>query len=202
MNTDEINRALEEKGYFSQEKFLDDKICDLICDTYIDINNPKFFIDAKVGKGLGKTSNETIRKSSIRWITDWDENPSLNKLNLIFTEIMESSKVYFRLPLKRFESQVALYNNGGFYRTHLDQHPKTRHRQISCTLYLNNCEKGGELVLYKKGSKTQVQETVLPRKGTIVLFASADIYHEVKVVHDERYSITTWFRDDEIEPFI
>jgi SM-20-related protein len=202
MNTDQINRALEDKGWFSQENFLDNKICDLICDTYIDTKNPKFFIDAKIGKGLGKTANQSIRKSSIRWITDWDENSSLSKLHLVFSEIMESSKNYFRLPLKRFESQVALYNKGGFYRTHLDQHPKTRHRQISCTLYLNDCEEGGELILYKKGSQTEDQKMISPKKGTIVLFVSGEIYHEVKEVHDERYSITTWFRNDEIVPFI
>ncbi len=202
MNLDLMNLSLEQQSWFFQDGFLDADLCDRICRTYIDALNPECFIEAEVGKGLRKTQNKKIRKSSIRWITDWEENSSLNELNDIFSQILKSTKEYFRIPLKRFESQVAVYNKGGFYRTHLDQHPKTRHRQLSCCLYLNDCEAGGELVLFKKGSKTEVEQIVRPKKGTIALFLSADIFHEVRMVNQPRYSVTTWFRDDEIEPFI
>jgi SM-20-related protein len=110
---------------------------------------------------------------------------------------MNSINNYFRLSIKGFESQFSVYNQGGFYKCHLDQHKETRHRQVSCCIYLNDCVDGGELVIYKKGSKTEVDKVIKPLSGSIVFFFSKDIYHEVKMVQNPRYSITTWFRDDE-----
>lgn len=109
---------------------------------------------------------------------------------------MFSIKNYFRLSLKEFESQFSIYESGGFYKCHLDQHKESKHRQVSCCLYLNDCAQGGELLIYKKGSKTEIDKTVKPQRGTVVFFFSADTYHEVKLVQDLRYSITTWFRDN------
>lgn len=193
-----INSALEEKGWFHQDYFLSPELCKSIIACAKDLK----FEEAKVSSGIKKNENQSIRKNSIKWITSWEENSSLKQVNTLFSEIMISLNEYFRLSIKRYESQLAIYQNGGFYKLHLDQHPGSRHRQISCCLYLNDCDEGGELVLYKKGSKEEVDKIVTPRQGTLVLFISKDIFHEVKLVKATRYSISTWFRDDAIIPFI
>jgi SM-20-related protein len=200
---DSINNSLEEKSWFYQESFINDELCDQIITNHFCQDEQGSFFEAKIGNKIKKSENISIRNSSIKWIDQWEESPSLITLNSVLSNIMLSTSRYFRLSLRRFESQFAIYNKGGFYKTHLDQHSGTGHRLISCCIYLNDCVDGGELVIYKKGSKTEVDKIVSPAKGSIVLFFSSDIQHEVKVVkHDSRYSISTWFRNDEVIPFI
>ncbi|MDH5414625.1 MAG: 2OG-Fe(II) oxygenase [Flavobacteriaceae bacterium] len=202
INADDINLSLEEKSWFYQENFVSNDLCLSLTSTYLSRDKKDSLIEAKIGIGSKLSGNAFIRNGSVKWIDDWNESSSLNVLNSMFSEIMISIKDYFRLSIKRFESQFSFYNQGGFYKCHLDQHKTSRHRQISCCLYLNDCIEGGELVIYARGSKTKIDKIIKPLRGSLVLFFSADIYHEVKVVHDSRYSITTWFRDDKALPFI
>jgi SM-20-related protein len=202
VNFDDLNTSLENKHWFFQKKFISDKHCKSISKRYFNQSEEGSFIRAKIGSGTQKRGNIAIRNSSVKWIDTWEKDPSLHYLNQVFTNIMSSTNKYFSLSLKRFESQLALYNRGGFYKKHLDQHRNNRHRQISCCLYLNDCKRGGELIIYKKGSKTEIDKIIKPEKGSIVVFFSASIYHEVKVVKESRHSISTWFRDDELLPFI
>ncbi len=191
-----INLSLDEKSWFYQDQFISDELCLALSNICIENIKKELLIEAKIGKK--KTKDLSIRNSSIQWIDDWEESTSLRQLNSLFTEIMDSVNNYFRLSMKRFESQFTVYNPGGFYKCHLDQHKKTRHRQVSCSIYLNDCAAGGVLVIYKKGSKTEIDKVIRPVSGSIVLFFSRNIYHEVKIVQSPRYSLTTWFRDDEI----
>ena len=110
---------------------------------------------------------------------------------------MDYLNQHFFLSMKRFESQFAIYQKGGFYKKHLDQLKKTRHRQVSCILYLDDCLAGGELLIFNKNNKNQLDYTYTPKAGEMVLFFSKSIYHEVLPTQQKRYSLTTWFRDDE-----
>jgi SM-20-related protein len=198
INLEGINLSLEKKKWFHQENFLSDELCDKLSQISMEKEKRNLFSTGKIGRGIKTQKDHNIRNGSIRWINFDEEDTSLFFLNSILTELMNSISHYFRIPLKRFESQFALYNQGGFYKPHLDQHKLARHRQMTCCIYLNDCKKGGEFVLFKSGSKAQVERTITPKKGSIALFFSADIYHEVKLVVEPRLSITTWFRDDEI----
>lgn len=192
-----INISLEENKWFHQEHFLSDDLCEKLSKISKKKEKGNLFSHGKIGRGIKTKKNSSIRNGSIGWINFDEENSSLKSLNFILAELMNSISLYFRIPLRRFESQFALYNQGGFYKPHLDQHKMARHRQLTCCIYLNDCKKGGEFVLFKSGSKSQIEKVIKPRKGSIALFFSADIYHEVKLVNDPRLSITTWFRDDE-----
>ncbi|MFT6068038.1 MAG: SM-20-related protein [Bacteriovoracaceae bacterium] len=198
---EKINSSLEKSGWYVKENFLADDQCDLLCRNFVDNDNKKLFSKSKIGRGYRKDEDGSIRNALVRWIDDWEEGPS-ESLRLELERMMKSLSAYFRLSLKRFESQFSIYNKGGFYHRHLDQHKQTRHRQVSSCLYLNDCPVGGELVLYKKGTQSEVSKVIKPKKGTFVVFISGDIYHEVKLVESPRYSISTWFRDDEILPFV
>lgn len=201
VDLNDINFALEKTGWYCQNNFISEIFCDEMVKKYFTSSRENIFVPAKIGKNI-KKGNIAIRKSAVQWIENWQDCEYLAKLNFSFDEIMISTSRYFFLSLKRFESQFSLYNAGGFYKTHLDQLKATRHRQLTCCLYLNDCVEGGELVLFKKGSKTEIEVIHKPKKGTMVIFFSADIYHEVRLVYEPRYSITTWFRDDEIIPFV
>src|SRR5690606_30489076 len=137
-----------------------------------------------------------IRKSNICWIEDSDNFGGLREYNLILQQMMISLNQYFFLSLKHFESQVAYYTKNDFYKTHLDQFNNSSRRQVTSILYLNDCPVGGELVLYKKGTKDVIDKVVTPKRGTLVVFFSGHIFHEVKPVETPRFSLSTWFRDD------
>jgi len=63
---------------------------------------------------------------------------------------------------------------------------------------------GGELVLYAEDEVTEIA-TIEPRAGTLVLFLSEEIPHEVRPAIRDRISIAGWFRlnasiDNQIDP--
>ena len=65
---------------------------------------------------------------------------------------------------------------------------------MSAVFYLNpdwQAEQGGALRLYLTDGSTH---DVLPEAGTLVVFLSADLPHEVLPATRERLSLTGWFR--------
>ena len=159
------------------------------------------FKSSHIGSGDNKILNEQIRSSKTVWINRWDDSPTLNKMYHLHESLMSELKSFFRLPLQRFESQFAHYQNGDFYKKHLDQLAKTKHRQFTSILYLNQPESGGELVIYSKDNKNKIDAKITPTPGKFVVFISKDIFHEVLPCQDNRYSLTTWYRDDFLIPF-
>lgn len=101
------------------------------------------------------------------------------------------------LGLFEFEGQLARYPTGASYARHLDQLRDTQARQVSVVLYLNadwQSTEGGELCLYRGPSSAHVRIPILPRGGTLVLFASADTPHEVRPATRARLSLSGWLR--------
>ena len=85
----------------------------------------------------------------------------------------------FFLGLEDYESHFALYPPGAFYQKHLDRFRDDDRRTLSAVFYLNadwQPEQGGALRLYPEGGG---ELDVLPTAGTLVLFMSAELPHEV-----------------------
>lgn len=195
-NLRSINSCLELGSWYAQENFISEDICQKIYEEYSRRDRIKAFTEASIGRNSTKVKDWSIRKSNISWIEASDNFEGLREFNLILEQMMLSLNQYFFLSLKHFESQVAYYTKNDFYKTHLDQFNQSSRRQVTCILYLNDCPTGGELVLYQKGSKDIVEKVIAPKRGTLVVFFSAHIYHEVKMVETPRFSLSTWFRDD------
>ena len=106
----------------------------------------------------------------------------------------------------------------GFYGRHFDRDPddvsgSTCRRKISLLLYLNDetwdaKRDGGVLRAYLpaeektpkqssdsdgKGSVVSSYEDIIPKGGTLVLFDSASVEHEVLPTHRERWAVVGWF---------
>ena len=105
------------------------------------------------------------------------------------------------LGLDTFESHFAHYAPGAFYRKHRDAFrdagaPAATRRVLSVVAYVNagwGAEDGGELVIYDDAGETPLQR-VLPLAGTLVVFLSEDVPHEVCSARRDRYSIAGWYR--------
>lgn len=99
------------------------------------------------------------------------------------------------LGIAEFEAQYAYYPPGAFYKTHVDRHRDSNARVVSAVFYLNPgwpAAAGGELVMYDDAGGERFRQA--PVAGTLALFRSEDMPHEVLPATQERWSIAGWFR--------
>ncbi|EJK48814.1 hypothetical protein THAOC_32357 [Thalassiosira oceanica] len=112
----------------------------------------------------------------------------------------------------------------GFYGRHFDRDPEDEScsckRKVSLLLYLNTetwdaKKDGGVLRAYMPQKQQQKQargktrgrsgidgkgathQDIVPKGGTLVLFDSASVEHEVLPTHRERWAVVGWFLEDE-----
>jgi len=109
------------------------------------------------------------------------------------------------LEPSRTEGLYIYYPHGGFYRTHLDAAPKgagysAEHRLFSYLLYLNKGwreEDGGCLRLFTDGTNGHATSAshidVEPRAGTLVVFRSDKVAHEVLATSAPRLAVAGWW---------
>ena len=86
-----------------------------------------------------------------------------------------------------------MYPSGSFYQRHLDRFKDDDRRTISSVFYLNTAwqeSDAGQLRIY---SGVQ-QHNIAPLANRLVLFVSADIWHEVLPTNAIRKSLTGWFK--------
>jgi len=196
-----LARGLEEHGFAVQPGGLPLDVADTLT-GYAAKVGPGEFRPAAVGRGAEQQRNRFVRRDLIHWMDDRD--PALAR----WRDWTESLRVQLNrqlfLGLFSFESQLAHYRPGDFYRTHVDAFKGEANRVVSLVCYLNEDWKdgdGGELVLYTEPGPVIVQ----PLYRTVVLFLSEEVPHEVKPAMRDRYSLAGWFRlnsssQDRIDP--
>ena len=148
---------------------------------------------AGVGRGEGLAVREGIRGDSIQWLEHGQSAPSDGYLQAM-DELRSALNQAFYLGLEDFECHFACYPPGAFYQKHLDRFRDDDRRTVTAVYYLNEAwqtEHGGALRLYL-ADDTELD--VLPSAGTLVLFISAELPHEVLPATRERLSMTGWFR--------
>lgn len=148
---------------------------------------------AGIGRGDGQQVREGIRGDRIDWLEPGQAEPCDRYLALMDELRLRLNRELF-LGLEDFEAHFALYPPGAFYRKHLDRFRDDDRRAVSAVLYLNPDwlpGEGGELRLYLGDGSTH---DVLPEAGTLVVFLSGELPHEVLPASRERLSLTGWFR--------
>lgn len=147
---------------------------------------------AAIGRGTDTMRNRFIRQNRIHWLDErdavlqpWHDWTSALRVHL-------NRRLF--LGLFSFESHFTLYEQGDFYKRHMDAFRGERNRIVSLVTYLNEGwqpDQGGELVLYPpEGEAIRVS----PAFGTVALFLSEEIPHEVLPVFRNRYGLAGWFR--------
>lgn len=157
------------------------------------------FRQAGIGKGSNFKVMPEIRSDSVMWL----EPDNLSELQQFFWNEIETLRAIFNrefyLGLKSFEAHFTKYPAGSFYKRHIDQFQNVPYRIISCILYLNpdwEPSMGGQLRIFLP-DETGIEKHVdiAPVAGTLAVFKSAEIPHEVLVTNQERYSLTGWMRN-------
>lgn len=99
------------------------------------------------------------------------------------------------LGLFEYEAHFARYAPGAYYQRHLDAFRGDGIRMVSTVLYLNDAwqpGQGGELVIFPQDHPGGT--VIPPCGGTLVVFLSEEVPHEVLPTRVPRLSIAGWFR--------
>ena len=129
--------------------------------------------------------------------TLWLDNPACgiaaSDLLAALDELRDGLNRRLTLGLASVEAHFAHYPVGAGYARHRDGFQRDDARVLSLVLYLNADwpdGAGGELRLHLADGA----HDIAPRMGTLVLFLSAEVEHEVLPATQPRFSVAAWFR--------
>ena len=148
---------------------------------------------AGVGRGSAHGVQEGVRGDHIQWLEP-GQCAAGDRYLAMLDDLRGQLNQALYLGLEDYEGHFALYPPGTFYQKHLDRFRDDDRRAVSAVFYLNSDwlpEQGGALRLYLAAGR---ELDVLPEAGTLVLFLSADLPHEVLPATRERLSLTGWLR--------
>ena len=148
---------------------------------------------AGVGRGSAHGVQEGVRGDHIQWLEP-GQCAAGDRYLAMLNDLRGQLNQALYLGLEDYEGHFALYPPGTFYQKHLDRFRDDDRRAVSAVFYLNSDwlpEQGGALRLYLADGR---ELDVLPEAGTLVLFLSADLPHEVLPATRERLSLTGWLR--------
>lgn len=185
---------LENHGYLVIESVLSNEFGQTILDWGQGLLDHGYLKSARIGHS--KIANQTIRGDWHYWIDSFPEQ--LSPLQNLIYSVMGSLKVYFRVSLKCEEQQLTFYPAGTGYQKHWDNSNNSNSRLFTFILYLNSnwlpTDKG-ELVLFPDEKNSLLDlKIILPKNGTLVLFKSSTIPHEVNTTNRTRWAISGWFK--------
>jgi len=190
---EQIASDLLTNGYSICPGALPNSLGSEICEQLYGLESTDFSA-AGIGRQAQYMHNEFVRTDRICWFTG--ETPTGRH----WLDWAERLKEYLNrrlfMGLFSFESHLAHYGPGDFYKRHYDAFRNQRSRILSMVVYLNpswGAEDGGELVLYLNDADKQGIK-VTPLMGTMVLFLSEEFPHEVLPARKDRYSIAGWYR--------
>jgi len=149
--------------------------------------------EAGVGRGDDHLQAETIRRDLIHWITGRSTAERSYLAQMEALRLSLNRRLF--LGLFEFEASFAVYPPGAFYKRHMDSFKGAANRIVSAVTYLNEgwgASDGGDLRLFD-GTGHHLAE-IRPEGGTLVLFLSEEIPHEVAVTYRTRLSIAGWYR--------
>ncbi|MDX3773235.1 2OG-Fe(II) oxygenase [Chromatiaceae bacterium AAb-1] len=145
---------------------------------------------AGVGRETQHQLNSAIRRDQTYWFNH--ESTVQQAYLALMAQLQQQFNRRFFLGLFDFECHYARYQQGDFYKKHLDAFKGRTNRVLTTVSYLNTVKAGGELALYNE--QNQLIGQFSPAAGSILIFESERFPHEVLPAQDTRYSIAGWFR--------
>jgi len=131
-------------------------------------------------------------------VTQWFDALTPTAAQAVFVAridvLMRSLNRALMLTMVESESHYAVYAVGTGYVPHVDRLRDFDERVVSAVFYLNDdwiADEGGALRLHLARNVTC---DIFPRAGTLALFMSSDILHEVLPATRTRMSIACWMR--------
>lgn len=152
--------------------------------------------DAATGRAAVRAASP-LRGDRTRWFDETALSAGQAGYWLAMQTLRQTLNRRLLLGMETLEAHYALYPPGAGYARHRDRFRDNDARVLSSVLYLNhgwNGSDGGALRLHLPAGPYDV----MPVGGTLAVFLSADIEHEVMPATRERLSIAGWFRRREL----
>lgn len=187
-----IAAALRDDGHALLPKFLDSDTVAALAAHCRALATAEALQPAATGRGTS-LQRSGVRGDSTRWLDAEAPLPLEQAYWSALQPLRATLNRQLLLGLESVEAHYALYPPGTGYARHRDRFRDDDARVLSSVLYLNqgwDARDGGHLRLYLPGGDVDV----VPQGGTLALFLSAEIEHEVLPATRERLSIAGWFR--------
>ena len=199
--------TLQSQGYVVIPDFLPASLQEALRQDVSNLRDTHHFKIAKIGQDSTNALNEDIRVAETCFLGPSKlqdvPSPARNELYKVLDQVR--SVLPGPLDPNLTELLYAYYPKGGFYRRHRDAIPGSASvlRSYSLLLYLNKDWKpkdGGQLLLHRDqggdflppGEVPNFVE-VAPKGGTLVLFQSDAVPHEVLDTNAERLAVVGWY---------
>lgn len=187
--------ALVEDGYAVTSSFIPLDLTARLSAEVRSLHRQGALTRAGIGREDDHQFDRQIRRDRTRWLhpghtPDADYLTQMERLRLLLNETLF-------LGLFEYEAHWAVYEPGAFYARHADAFRGARNRVLSTVFYMNDDwhpGDGGELAIYREETDPAPVIVIAPEAGTLVMFLSEDIPHEVRPARRARYSIAGWFR--------
>lgn len=147
---------------------------------------------AAIGRGQNHQLASHYRGDQTAWLTG--ETAIQQDWLAAMESLRRALNERLLLGLDEYECHYACYPPGSFYRRHLDSFRGNNPRRVSTVLYLNERWQHGDGGLLQIYAADQLQCEVEPHPGTLVVFLSESVPHEVTEAYRERLSIAGWLR--------
>jgi SM-20-related protein len=187
--------SLAQRHYAVIPHFLSPAVLLALRDECLNLHGDGRFHAAGIGRADGQQRNSAIRGDSICWLEP--EFPAGSLYLRRMEQLREQLNRELFLGLRHFETHYAHYLPGSFYKRHVDRHRDNDARVITAVCYLNPAwpeDAGGEIRVWN--ARNEELMTLAPQGGTLLLFTSHDMPHEVLPATRTRLSLAGWFRRD------
>jgi SM-20-related protein len=134
-----------------------------------------------------------LRGDSTLWLDDPACGPAARELLAALDALRGELNRRLLLGLDSVEAHFAHYPPGAGYARHRDRFRSDDARVLSLVVYLNpdwSDDAGGALRLHLP----EGPHDVAPRLGTVAIFLSETVEHEVLPAQQPRFSVAAWFR--------
>eukprot|EP00956_Cyclotella_meneghiniana_P007332 scaffold9965_cov69-Cyclotella_meneghiniana.AAC.13 len=215
--------SLATKGYVIIPRFLDAELVEELRDDILQLRSGGAFREAKIGQDSTNSLNKNIRIAETAFIgrnrpeltritgdkTVRDRSRGLyDILDGVCDSLVDLCWKESEATLDKSLTELlyAYYPTGGFYRRHRDaiENSASVLRKYSLLLYLNrdgwSPKDAGQLRIHLDGGGDELAEDaepnfidVDPLGGTLVLFKSELIPHEVLDTNSERFALVGWY---------
>jgi SM-20-related protein len=173
--------------------FLTPQLATGLRQNIVQLQQDELMIAAGIGNAEIKDANQIMRSDKIYWLDKKHENAFENEFLQHAEDFIDRLNNTCYAGINGYEFHYAVYEEGSFYKRHIDQFKNNNHRKFSLITYLNEdwqSTDGGQLQVYHEDAVTQIQ----PNAQTAVLFKSDETEHEVIKANRSRMSITGWLK--------
>lgn len=191
---EEMIDGLMTQEYGLCEHFLDAELLKGLRQNLLNFHRQGEMHPAGVGRKFDFQRNAEIRGDVIRWIDQNSDDPFERALMDKIAAFVAHLNGTCYTSINAWEFHYAFYEQGSFYKRHLDQFKSDRGRKYSLVMYLNEDWQeadGGHIGLFTERETVQIA----PLGGRAVFFKSDELEHEVCVSPTRfRMSVAGWLK--------